>query len=73
MAVLDHATLENWFGYHSPTPEQLEAYAAIRIAAMILAEIIVKHTVPCADQSSAIRHVRVAVMEATASIACGGV
>lgn len=73
MPVLDHATLENWFTYHPPTPEQLEAYHAIRTAAMIFAETIVKHTTASADQSAAIRKVREAVMTANAAIACGGV
>jgi hypothetical protein len=66
------ANLENWFTYHSPTPEQLPKYQAIREAAKHLAEVILENTPPSADQTVAIRHIRDAGMIANASIACGG-
>lgn len=64
--------LENWFTYHSPTPEQLPKYEAIREAGHTLALVIVANTPSSADQTDAIRKVREAVMTANASIACGG-
>ena len=66
------AQLENWFTYHSPKPEQLPKFEAIRNAGMNLAEIILENTLPSADQTAAIRKVREAVMTANASIACNG-
>lgn len=65
-------TLENWFTYHSPTPEQLPKYQAIRAAAFEFATAIVENTPPSVDQSAAIRLIREATMTANAAIACGG-
>lgn len=73
MAVIDEATLDNWFRYHAPSPDDMEAYVEIRAAGRVLAETIVKHTPASPDQSAAIRKVREAVMTANAAIACGGV
>jgi len=64
--------LENWFTYHSPTPEQLPAFQAIRDAGFTLAKVIVENSPSSADQTAAIRKVREAVMTANASIACKG-
>jgi hypothetical protein len=64
--------LENWFTYHSPTPDQLPKYQAIRDAGKSLAQTIVDNTPASADQSAAIRKVREACMTANAAIACGG-
>jgi hypothetical protein len=64
--------INNWFTYHTPTPEQLPKYQAIRDKAKELAEVIVDNTPSSADQSAAIRLLREAVMTANASIACGG-
>jgi hypothetical protein len=64
--------LANWFVYHAPTPEDLPKYEAIRNAAYVFCEVILKHTPPSADQTVAIRRVREAVMAANASIACKG-
>lgn len=70
--AITKAQLENWFTYHSPSPEQLPKYKAIREAGLNLAEAIVDNTLPSADQTAAIRLVREAVMTANASIACNG-
>jgi len=64
--------LDNWFTYHSPTPEQLPKYLAIREAGKSFAEAIVANTPSSADQTAAIRKVREAVMTANQSIACNG-
>lgn len=64
--------INNWFTYHSPTPDQLPRYQAIRDKAKELAEVIIDNTPSSADQSAAIRLLREAVMTANASIACGG-
>jgi hypothetical protein len=70
--MISQDQLDNWFTYHSPTPEQNEGYHAIRTAAKILAETIVKHSPSSADQTASIRLLRESVMTANASIACGG-
>ena len=64
--------LDNWFTYHTPTPEQLPKYQAIREAGKALAAAIVQNSPASADQSAAVRKVRDAVMTANAAIACGG-
>jgi hypothetical protein len=64
--------LQNWFTYHSPTPDQLPKYLAIREAGLQLATTIVANTPSSADQTAAVRKAREAVMTANASIACGG-
>jgi hypothetical protein len=64
--------LENWFSYHSPTPEQLPKYQAIREAALNLATVIVDNSPASADQTAAIRKVGEAMMTANAAIARGG-
>lgn len=65
-------TLENWFSYHPPRPEQLPKYEAIRNAGLNLAEIILANTPGCADQTAALRKVREAVATANMAIACNG-
>lgn len=64
--------LKNWFTYHSPSPEQLPKYQAIRDAGLALASVIVDNTPYSHDQVIAIDKVREAVMRANVSIACGG-
>jgi hypothetical protein len=70
--TISASDLENWFTYHSPTPEQLPKYQAIREAAKAFATVIVDNTPSSADQTAAIRKVREATMTANAAIACGG-
>lgn len=64
--------LDNWFTYHSPTPEQLPQFQAIREAGKRLAEAIVDNSPPSADQTAAIRLVREACFTANSAIACQG-
>jgi len=64
--------LDNWFTYHSPTPDQLPKYLAIREAGKAFAQAIVEHAPACADQTVAVRKIREAVMVANQAIACGG-
>jgi hypothetical protein len=64
--------IENWFMYHTPTPEQIEKYAVIRDCAKEFAQVIVDNTPPSADQTAALRKLRECVMTDNASIACGG-
>ena len=73
MAVIDEATLINWFSYHAPTEEDLPKFKAIRDAGFTLAKAIVDSSPASADQTAAIRSVRLAVFQANAAIACGGV
>jgi len=57
------------FTYHAPKGDQPQRYAAIREAAKTLALVIVRNTHRSADQSAAIRELRICVMTANASIA----
>lgn len=61
--------IEELFTYHAPQPGQPERYQAIREAAKNLAKVIVANTPRSADQSAAIRELRICVMTANASIA----
>lgn len=70
--MITDVQLQNWFTYHSPTPEQLPKYQAIREAGLALATAIRDNSPASADQTAAIRKVRDAVMTANASIACDG-
>lgn len=70
--ILTDEVLQNWFTYHSPTPEQLPKYQAIRDAGFALAKTIVDNSPASADQTAAVRKVREACWSANASIACGG-
>ena len=60
--------IDNYFEYHAPTEEQIQRMKVIRNAAKALAMAIINNSPRSADQSSAIRHLRNAVMEANASI-----
>lgn len=60
------------FTYHSPSPDQLPKYQAIRNAAKELGQVIVDNTPASADQTAAIRLLREAVMTANAAIALNG-
>jgi len=64
--------LLNWFTYHAPSQEQIPAYEEIRAAGLEFARTILRLTPPSADQSSAIRKIREAVMAANSAIACQG-
>jgi hypothetical protein len=64
--------INNIFTYHSPRPEQLPKYEAIRAKAKELGQVIVDNTPTCADQTAAIRLLREAVMTANAAIALDG-
>lgn len=70
--TITNEQLDNWFTYHTPGPDQLPQYLAIRKAGLLLAQVIVNNSPASADQTAAIRKVREAVMTANASIACGG-
>jgi hypothetical protein len=64
--------INNIFTYHSPTPDQLPKYEAIRAKAKELGQVIVDNTPAGADQTAAIRLLREAVMTANAAIALDG-
>jgi hypothetical protein len=64
--------IDNIFTYHSPTPDQLPKYEAIRAKAKELGHVIIENTPTSADQTAAIRLLREAVMTANAAIALKG-
>lgn len=64
------ADLDNWFTYHAPTPDQVPVFEALRDAGHSMAEKIMALVPPSPDRTVAIRHVREAVMNANAALAC---
>ena len=71
--MITDVDLQHWFSYHPPeSEEQLRAYQAIRDAGHEFSKVLLDNTPSSADQSAAIRHVRLAVMQANAAIACKG-
>ena len=64
--------VEVLFSYHAPKDDQPKRYEAIRAAAKAFAGILLENTVPCADQTAAVRKLRECVMTANASIALDG-
>lgn len=69
-SMLDLENLDNWFSYHSPTPEQTQRYNLIRNAAKQFASVIMENTPKSADQTAALRKLREVVMSANLTIAC---
>ena len=67
-----HSDILDVFSYHAATPDQVERYQAVRVAARAFAKVILENTLSCPDQTAAIRKVREAVMTANAAIALGG-
>lgn len=70
--LTDPAVLRDIFTYHAPEPDQIPKYNAIRDAAFEFAKVVIANTPKCADQSTAIRHIRDAGFSANASIALKG-
>lgn len=67
--VMLRARIHNDFHYHSPMPEQVERYTALRSAVCELALMIVDLTPISREQSLALTYLEQAVMFANASIA----
>lgn len=65
--------IETMFTYHSPTPDQLPKYQALRDKAKELALLIAEVCPPSADRTDAIRSLSNCIMTANASIARNGV
>ena len=61
--------LDHVFAYHSPTPEKLPRFAAVRSSAREFARCVLMNTQRSADQVDAIRKIREAMMTANAAIA----
>jgi Xaa-Pro aminopeptidase len=70
--MLTVENVERIFTYQPATPEQKEAYAAIREAGIILARAILHNAPNSADRSTALRCVREARMWANAAVALEG-
>lgn len=71
MAITQESLLDI-FSYHAPTPDQIPKYEAIRKAALNFSAVVMDNTPGSADQTTAIRKIREAVMTANASIALDG-
>ena len=64
--------IEDIFTYHAPTKDQIPKYEAVRDAAKSFARVLMNECPGSADRSAALRNVRIAVMQANASIALEG-
>jgi hypothetical protein len=63
------ADIRNRFTYHAPKNDQVERYAALRDRFRELAEYIASHTPASREQSTALTHLDIAMMQANAAIA----
>lgn len=68
--MASQADLDNWYEYHPPTPQQGDAYMAIRAKAKELAQLFDSAAPECADATAAHRKLREAVMAMNLAIAC---
>lgn len=69
--AVDPEGLLNMFTYHPPrSPEEIAAYEQIRAAGLTFAQALVDRVPPSRERSTAIGHIRDAVMWANAGIAC---
>jgi len=69
MFGITQADVEEYFTYHTPTPDQIPRYEKVRAAAKQFAQTILENTPGGADQTAAIRQLRLTVMAVNQSIA----
>lgn len=70
--MISFEDLDNWFSHHPPRDEiDADVYERIRAAGKTFALVVLEETPPSADQTTAIRTIREAVMWANAAFACG--
>lgn len=62
--------LDNWFTYHAPDDDDIDAYNKMRTGAKALATIILANTPASPDQTASIRKLRECIMTANAARAC---
>ena len=72
MAPVTVDSLDRVFDYHAPDAQDVQRHQKLRDGAKAFARIILENTPVCADQSSAIRDVRNALMTANAAVATDG-
>jgi hypothetical protein len=69
MAWLKQSDIDRYFAPRSGNPDERSRFGEVRSAAKFLAEVILKNTPPCGDQSAAIRKIREAVWAVHGAIA----
>lgn len=67
---MQKADIDNWFSYHAPDTNQLNAYSALRSKAKELAELFDLSVYDCADKTAAMRKLRETVMAMNLAVAC---
>lgn len=72
MTEADAKTIDEWFTYHVPTPEQKEDLEVVREAARAFAYLLVSRVPSSADRTAALRKLRECVMTANAAIVLHG-
>lgn len=71
MERINDATLETWFTYHPPTPDQVPRYARVNAATKALAELILEVCPEATDdRDAALRTLRRLRMDINLTIAC---
>ena len=58
--------------YHSPSQDQIDKIASIRLAAEVFITAILENTPGCADQAASVRLARESMMTANAAIVLNG-
>lgn len=71
MAIED-SEIDDVFDYHQPTENQVQRITALRVAAKRFALALYENCPQSADRTSALRHLRLAMMEGNASIVLNG-
>lgn len=70
MTERQQTILDDWFTYHAPFGDQADRYTRLREKARELAALFIHLSPECADQTVALRSLRLAVMEMNSTIAC---
>ncbi|MGH8136489.1 MAG: DUF7681 family protein [Steroidobacteraceae bacterium] len=70
--MITEQDIEHWFTYRVPEQEDAPKLLAIRDAGKAFALTVLRNTTPSADQTTAIRKIREAVMTANAGIVLRG-
>lgn len=69
LSSVEETKIRDRFTYHAPKDDQPERYKRISDAFADLAILVAKNTIPCADQTVALRKLEEARMAANAVIA----
>jgi hypothetical protein len=72
MGQVTKANVEDVVGYHTPRPDQVPHYEAIRAGELAFIRVILEHSPECADQQAGIRLIRQGSQTINGAIALDG-